>query len=140
MSIFSTLSGALSLKEKLLVSIGIALVIGVVAAGVAWEHHQLMQATASVGRLEQVISERDATIRIQNTSITALNDAQRAFHVQEVKDNDAQAKYADRQEERKEKVRKQLDAAGTPRQRIPADTQRLLRESISEFNADAGRD
>lgn len=140
MSIFSTLSSALSLKEKLLASTGIAVVIGVVVAGVAWEHHQLMQATANVGRLEQIISERDATIRIQNTSITALNDAQRAFHVQEVKDNDEQAKYADRQEERKEKVRKQLDAAGTSRQRIPADTQRLLRESISEFNADASRD
>lgn len=139
MSIFSTLSGALSLKEKLLAGTGIALVIGVVAAGVAWEHHQLMQATANIGRLEQVIRERDATIRIQNTAITALNDAQRAFHAQEVKDDEEQAKYADRQEERKEQVRKQLHAAGTPRQRIPADTQRLLRESISEFNADAGR-
>ncbi|WP_425544235.1 hypothetical protein [Escherichia coli] len=29
--------------------------------------------------------------------------------------------------------------AGNVRQRIPADTQRLLRESISEFNADADK-
>ncbi|EFE1578300.1 ppfA, partial [Escherichia coli] len=34
---------------------------------------------------------------------------------------------------------KQLVAAGNVRQRIPADTQRLLRESISEFNADADK-
>ncbi|EKY1962268.1 ppfA [Cronobacter sakazakii] len=139
MSIFSTLSGALSLKEKLLAGTGVALVIAVVAAGVTWEHHQLMQATENIGRMDQVIRERDATIQIQNTAITALNDAQKAFHVQEVKDDEEQAKYAHRQEERKEQVRKQLHAAGTSRQRIPADTQRLLRESISEFNADAGR-
>lgn len=139
MSIFSTLKGALSLKEKLLVGAGIALAIGIVAAGLAWEHHQLMQATENIGRLEQAVRERDATIFIQNAAMTALNDAQKAFHTQEVKDDADQAKYADRQEERKEQVRKQLHAAGTPRQRIPADTQRLLRESISEFNADAGR-
>ncbi|RLW76954.1 hypothetical protein EAI72_18460 [Escherichia coli] len=50
-----------------------------------------------------------------------------------------QAKYADRQMERKAEVQKQLVAAGNVRQRIPADTQRLLRESISEFNADADK-
>ncbi|WES52065.1 hypothetical protein P1J22_27825 (plasmid) [Escherichia coli] len=36
-------------------------------------------------------------------------------------------------------LEKQLVAAGNVRQRIPADTQRLLRESISEFNADADK-
>ncbi|WP_231330103.1 hypothetical protein, partial [Escherichia coli] len=50
-----------------------------------------------------------------------------------------QAKYADRQMERKAEVQKQLVAAGNVRQRIPADTQRLLRQSISEFNADADK-
>ncbi|ELO6910293.1 ppfA, partial [Escherichia coli] len=49
------------------------------------------------------------------------------------------AKYADRQMERKAEVQKQLVAAGNVRQRIPADTQRLLRQSISEFNADADK-
>ncbi|EAO9557861.1 ppfA [Salmonella enterica] len=139
MSIFSTLKEALSLKEKLVVGAGAALVIGIVIAGVVWEHRQLIQATENLGRLDQVIRERDATIRIQNTAINALNDAQKAFQVQEAKDDEEQAKYADKQEERKEEVRKQLHAAGTSRQRIPADTQRLLRQSISEFNADAGR-
>ncbi|EHK0699996.1 ppfA [Salmonella enterica] len=139
MSIISTLSGALSLKEKLVAGAVIALLIGIVVAGIAWEHHQLIEATENIGRLEQVVGERDATIRIQNTAITALNDAQRAFHAQEVKDDEEQAKYADKQEQRKAEVRKQLDAAGTSRQRIPADTQRLLRDSISEFNANAGR-
>ncbi|ELC7036210.1 ppfA [Salmonella enterica] len=139
MSIFSTLKEALSLKEKLVVGAGAALVIGIVIAGVVWEHRQLIQATENLGRLDQVIRERDATIRIQNTAINALNDAQKAFQVQEAKDDEEQAKYADRQDERKEQVRKQLHEAGTSRQRIPADTQRLLRESISEFNTDAGR-
>lgn len=139
MSIISTLKGALSLKEKLVAGAVIALLIGIVVAGIAWEHHQLMQATLNIGRLEQVVHERDATIRVQNTAITALNDAQKAFHAQEVKDDEEQAKYADRQDERKEQVRKQLHDAGTSRQRIPADTQRLLRESIGEFNTDAGR-
>lgn len=139
MSIISTLSGALSLKEKLVAGAVIALLIGIVVAGIAWEHHQLIEATENIGRLEQVVGERDATIRIQNTAITALNDAQRAFHAQEVKDDEEQAKYADKQEQRKAEVRKQLDAAGTSRQRLPADTQRMLRQSISEFNADAGR-
>ncbi|EBB4449610.1 ppfA [Salmonella enterica] len=139
MSIFSTLKEALSLKEKLVVGAGAALVIGIVIAGVVWEHRQLIQATENLGRLDQVIRERDATIWIQNTAINALNDAQKAFQVQEAKDDEEQAKYADKQEERKEEVRKQLHAAGTSRQRIPADTQRLLRQSISEFNADAGR-
>ncbi|MDS0613212.1 hypothetical protein NOI74_23820, partial [Escherichia coli] len=41
--------------------------------------------------------------------------------------------------ERKAEVQKQLVAAGNVRQRIPADTQRLLRQSISEFNADADK-
>ncbi len=50
-----------------------------------------------------------------------------------------QAKYADRQMERKAEVQKQLVASGSVRQRIPVDTQRLLRESISEFNADADK-
>lgn len=139
MSIFSTLKGPLSLKEKLLVGAGIALAIGIVAAGVAWEHHQLMQATENIGRLEQAIRERDATITIQNVAMTALNDAQKAFHSQEVKDDADQAKYADKQEQRKSEVREQLEAAGIPRQRLPANTQRMLRQSISEFNADAGR-
>ncbi|EHD0405090.1 ppfA [Salmonella enterica subsp. enterica serovar Oranienburg] len=139
MSIFSTLKEALSLKEKLVVGAGAALVIGIVITGVVWEHRQLIQATENLGRLDQVIRERDATIQIQNTAINALNDAQKAFQVQEAKDDEEQAKYADKQEERKEEVRKQLHAAGTARQRIPADTQRLLRQSISEFNANAGR-
>ncbi|EHO4505514.1 ppfA [Salmonella enterica] len=139
MSIFSTLKEALSLKEKLVVGAGVALVIGIVIAGVVWEHRQLIQATENLGRLDQAIRERDATIQIQNTAINALNDAQKAFQVQEAKDDEEQAKYADKQEERKEEVRKQLYAAGTARQRIPVDTQRLLRQSISEFNADAGR-
>ncbi|ECT9283923.1 ppfA [Salmonella enterica] len=139
MSIFSTLKEALSLKEKLVVGAGVALVIGIVIAGVVWEHRQLIQATENLGRLDQVIRERDATIRIQNAAINALNDAQKAFQVQEAKDDEEQAKYAGKQEERKEEVRKQLYAAGTARQRIPVDTQRLLRQSISEFNADAGR-
>uniref|UniRef100_UPI0009ACEA0A ppfA n=1 Tax=Salmonella enterica TaxID=28901 RepID=UPI0009ACEA0A len=94
MSIFSTLKEALSLKEKLVVGAAVALVIGIVIAGVVWEHRQLIQATENLGRLDQVIRERDATIQIQNTAINALNDAQKAFQVQEAKGDEEQAKYA----------------------------------------------
>ncbi|WP_244571824.1 hypothetical protein, partial [Escherichia coli] len=69
----------------------------------------------------------------------SMNKAEQHFHSQEVKNESEQAKYADRQMERKAEVQKQLVAAGNVRQRIPADTQRLLRESISEFNADADK-
>lgn len=53
--------------------------------------------------------------------------------------NQKQAKYADRQKKRKPEVHKQLVASGSVRQRIPANTRWLLRKSISEFNADAGK-
>lgn len=74
-----------------------------------------------------------------NQTIETMNKAEQHFHSQEVKNESEQAKYADRQMERKAEVQKQLVAAGNVRQRIPADTQRLLRESISEFNADADK-
>ncbi|EAV0963831.1 ppfA [Salmonella enterica subsp. enterica serovar Cubana] len=137
MSIFSTLKEALSLKEKLVVGAGAALVIGIVIAGVVWEHRQLIQATENLGRLDQVIRERDATIQIQNTAINALNDAQRAFHAQEVKDDKEQSKYAEEQEKLKSEIRKQMDAAGTVRQRLPDSTRSMLKQAISEFNTDA---
>ncbi|MFK9653395.1 hypothetical protein ACJEMN_22700, partial [Escherichia coli] len=85
------------------------------------------------------IRERDKSIMDLNQTIETMNKAEQHFHSQEVKNESEQAKYADRQMERKAEVQKQLVAAGNVRQRIPADTQRLLRESISEFNADADK-
>ncbi|BEA23965.1 hypothetical protein VEE13_46160 (plasmid) [Escherichia coli] len=81
--------------------------------------------------------ENPASYRVVRTKSYLFNKAH--FHSQEVKNESEQAKYADRQMERKAEVQKQLVAAGNVRQRIPADTQRLLRESISEFNADADK-
>ena len=93
-----------------------------------------------IGSLDQAVKERDKSIMDLNQTIETMNKAEQHFHSQEVKNESEQAKYADRQMERKAEVQKQLVAAGNVRQRIPADTQRLLRESISEFNADAGND
>ena len=89
-----------------------------------------------IGSLDQAVKERDKSIMDLNQTIETMNKAEQHFHSQEVKNESEQAKYADRQMERKAEVQKQLVAAGNVRQRIPADTQRLLRESISEFNAD----
>ena len=137
MSIFSAIKGALSVKEKLAMGAVSFLVIGAVVAGVVWEHKRLVQATKNIGRLEQLLKDRDATISLQNTVMDALNDAQTAFHNQEVKDDEEQAKYSHAQEKRKSEIRKQMAAAGTTHQRLPTDTERLLQQSISEFNASA---
>lgn len=139
MSIFSTLKATLSLKEKLIAGVGIALFLGIVISGIAWEHRQLMQATENIGRLNQVISERNAVISIQNKAMTALNDAQRAFHAQEVKDDDEQSEFVSRQEKVKSDIRKEMDETGTVRQRLPDRTRSMLQRSIREFNADAGK-
>ncbi|MEW9209534.1 ppfA [Citrobacter werkmanii] len=139
MSIFSTLKATLSLKEKLIAGVGIALFLGIVISGIAWEHRQLMQATENIGRLNQVISERDAVISLQNKAMTALNDAQRAFHAQEVKDDDEQSEFVSRQEQVKSDIRKEMDETGTIRQRLPDRTRSMLQRSIREFNADAGK-
>ncbi|MGU4237858.1 ppfA [Escherichia coli] len=100
---------------------------------------QLKQAMEKIGSLDQAVKERDKSIMDLNQTIETMNKAEQHFHSQEVKNESEQAKYADRQMERKAEVQKQLVAAGNVRQRIPADTQRLLRESISEFNADADK-
>lgn len=92
-----------------------------------------------IGSLDQAVKERDKSIMDLNQTIETMNKAEQHFHSQEVKNESEQAKYADRQMERKAEVQKQLVAAGNVRQSIPADTQRLLRESISEFNADADK-
>ncbi|HHL8518678.1 TPA: ppfA [Escherichia coli] len=120
MSFFSTLKTALSLKEKLAATGVLVLICALVGAGFAWERHQLKQAIEKIGSLDQAVKERDKSIMDLNQTIETI-------------------KYADRQMERKAEVQKQLVAAGNVRQRIPADTQRLLRESISEFNADADK-
>lgn len=99
----------------------------------------LKQAMEKIGSLDQAVKERDKSIMDLNQTIETMNKAEQHFHSQEVKNESEQAKYADRQMERKAEVQKQLVAAGNVRQRIPADTQRLLRESISEFNADADK-
>ncbi len=103
------------------------------------ERYQLKQALEKIGSLDQAVKERDKSIIDLNQTIETMNRADQHFHSQEVKNESEQAKYADRQMERKAEVQKQLVAAGNVRQRIPADTQRLLRESISEFNADADK-
>ncbi len=111
----------------------------------AWEEMtclfapSLKQAMEKIGSLDQAVKERDKSIMDLNQTIETMNKAEQHFHSQEVKNESEQAKYADRQMERKAEVQKQLVAAGNVRQRIPADTQRLLRESISEFNADADK-
>ncbi|EFI3322757.1 ppfA [Escherichia coli] len=92
-----------------------------------------------IGSLDQAVKERDKSISDLNQTIETMNKADQHFHSQEVKNESEQAKYADRQMERKAEVQKQLVASGSVRQRIPVDTQRLLRESISEFNADADK-
>ncbi len=115
------------------------LICALVGAGFAWERHQLKQAMEKIGSLDQAVKERDKSIMDLNQTIETMNKAEQHFHSQEVKNESEQAKYADRQMERKAEVQKQLVAAGNVRQRIPADTQRLLRESISEFNADADK-
>ena len=99
----------------------------------------IRQAMEKIGSLDQAVKERDKSIMDLNQTIETMNKAEQHFHSQEVKNESEQAKYADRQMERKAEVQKQLVAAGNVRQRIPADTQRLLRESISEFNADADK-
>lgn len=139
MSFFSTLKTALSLKEKLAATGVLVLICALVGAGFAWERHQLKQAMEKIGSLDQAVKERDKSIMDLNQTIETMNKAEQHFHSQEVKNESEQAKYADRQMERKAEVQKQLVAAGNVRQRIPADTQRLLRESISEFNADADK-
>ncbi|HCN7875552.1 TPA: ppfA [Escherichia coli] len=138
MSFFSTLKTALSLKEKLAATGVLVLICALVGAGFAWERHQLKQAIEKIGSLDQAVKERDKSIMDLNQTIETMNKAEQHFHSQEVKNESEQAKYADRQMERKAEVQKQLVAAGNVLQRIPADTQRLLRESISEFNADKG--
>ncbi|AHM43604.1 ppfA [Escherichia coli] len=139
MSFFSTLKTALSLKEKLAATGVLVLICALVGAGFAWERHQLKQAIEKIGSLDQAVKERDKSIMDLNQTIETMNKAEQHFHSQEVKNESEQAKYADRQMERKAEVQKQLVAVGNVRQRIPADTQRLLRESISEFNADADK-
>lgn len=139
MSFFSTLKTALSLKEKLAATGVLVLICALVGAGFAWERHQLKQAMEKIGSLDQAVKERDKSIMDLDQTIETMNKAEQHFHSQEVKNESEQAKYADRQMERKAEVQKQLVAAGNVRQRIPADTQRLLRESISEFNADADK-
>ncbi|EFH9260188.1 hypothetical protein [Escherichia coli] len=139
MSFFSTLKTALSLKEKLAVTGVLVLICALVGAGFAWERYQLKQALEKIGSLDQAVKERDKSIIDLNQTIETINKADQHFHSQEVKNESEQAKYADRQMERKAEVQKQLVASGSVRQRIPVDTQRLLRESISEFNADADR-
>ena len=135
MSFFSTLKTALSLKEKLAATGVLVLICALVGAGFAWERHLLKQAMEKIGSLDQAVKERDKSIMDLNQTIETMNKAEQHFHSHESE----QAKYADRQMERKAEVQKQLVAAGNVRQRIPADTQRLLRESISEFNADADK-
>nr|WP_250206382.1 ppfA [Escherichia coli] len=98
-----------------------------------------VQALEKIGSLDQAVKERDKSISDLNQTIETMNKADQHFHSQEVKNESEQAKYADRQMERKAEVQKQLVASGSVRQRIPVDTQRLLRESISEFNADADK-
>lgn len=139
MSFFSTLKTALSLKEKLAATGVLVLICALVGAGFAWERHQLKQAMEKIGSLDQAVKERDKSIMDLNQTIETMNKEEQHFHSQEVKNESEQAKYADRQMERKAEVQKQLVASGSVRQRIPVDTQRLLRESISEFNADADK-
>lgn len=127
MSFFSTLKTALSLKEKLAATGVLVLICALVGAGFAWERHQLKQAMEKIGSLDQAVKERDKSIMDLNQTIETMNKAEQHFHSQEVKNESEQAKYADRQMERKAEVQKQLVAAGNVRQRIPADTQRLLR-------------
>lgn len=138
MSFFSTLKTALSLKEKLAATGVLVLICALVGAGFAWERHQLKQAMEKIGSLDQAVKERDKSIMDLNQTIETMNKAEQHFHSRSENESE-QAKYADRQMERKAEVQKQLVAAGNVRQRIPADTQRLLRESISEFNADADK-
>ncbi|MFX0812051.1 ppfA, partial [Escherichia coli] len=117
----------------------LVLICALVGAGFAWERYQLKQALEKIGSLDQAVKERDKSIIDLNQTIETMNKADQHFHSQEVKNESEQAKYADRQMERKAEVQKQLVASGSVRQRIPVDTQRLLRESISEFNADADK-
>ncbi|MEL8962448.1 ppfA [Escherichia coli] len=139
MSFFSTLKTALSLKEKLAATGVLVLICALVGAGFAWERHQLKQAMEKIGSLDQAVKERDKSKMDLNQTIETKNKAEQHFHSQEVKNESEQAKYADMQMERKAEVQKQLVAAGNVRERITADTQRLLRESISEFNDDADK-
>ena len=112
MSFFSTLKTALSLKEKLAATGVLVLICALVGAGFAWERHQLKQAIEKIGSLDQAVKERDKSIMDLNQTIETMNKAEQHFHSQEVKNESEQAKYADRQMERKAEVQKQLVAAG----------------------------
>ncbi|TJN32409.1 ppfA [Escherichia coli] len=139
MSFFSTLKTALSLKEKLAATGVLVLICALVGAGFVWERHQLKQAIEKIGSIDQAVKERDKSIKDLNQTIETMNKAEQHFHSQEVKNESEQAKYADRQMERKAEVQKQLVAAGNVRKRIPANPQRLLPESTREFNANAAK-
>ena len=112
MSFFSTLKTALSLKEKLAATGVLVLICALVGAGFVWERHQLKQAIEKIGSLDQAVKERDKSIKDLNQTIETMNKAEQHFHSQEVKNESEQAKYADRQMERKAEVQKQLVAAG----------------------------
>ncbi|EOW1483221.1 ppfA, partial [Salmonella enterica subsp. enterica serovar Rissen] len=101
MSFFSTLKTALSLKEKLAVTGVLVLICALVGAGFAWERYQLKQALEKIGSLDQAVKERDKSIIDLNQTIETMNKADQHFHSQEVKNESEQAKYADRQMERK---------------------------------------
>ncbi|WP_416503628.1 ppfA [Escherichia coli] len=106
MSFFSTLKTALSLKEKLAATGVLVLICALVGAGFAWERHQLKQAIEKIGSLDQAVKERDKSIMDLNQTIETMNKAEQHFHSQEVKNESEQAKYADRQMERKAEVLK----------------------------------
>lgn len=110
MSFFSTLKTALSLKEKLAATGVLVLICALVGAGFAWKRHQLKQAMEKIGSLDQAVKERDKSIMDLNQTIETMNKAEQHFHSQEVKNESEQAKYADRQMERKAEVQKQLVA------------------------------
>ncbi len=108
MSFFSTLKTALSLKEKLAATGVLVLICALVGAGFVWERHQLKQAMEKIGSLDQAVKERDKSIMDLNQTIETMNKAEQHFHSQEVKNESEQAKYADRQMERKAEVRNNL--------------------------------